>query len=117
MQRNKRIILGTIVILICINNIASMLLFVFTEYLRRSSEYIADIVVTTLFFLEFIFLLVRTKGSRLNLLKQFDFWIDLITIITPFLIYSMDSECDSFDVSEYEVDTDPNLYFLKDCFD
>ena len=109
-------IVATFLIIVCFNNFASMILFTFEEYLRKNQVFALDVFVTIIFVMEFFYIIVTQPSPRIQLAKNFDTYVDLVTMITPFMAHYMNTLCPDVNYSEYEIDYLPELSKYYECF-
>ena len=78
-----------IVIVVTANNLISMGLFMYEEYFNECQNLIIDIIVTTIFIMEFIYNFIIHPAPKSSYFKMFETYIDLLTILSPIVSHSL----------------------------
>lgn len=88
-----------VVIVITINNLVSMGLFMYEEYFNECQNFFIDVVVTSIFVMEFIYNFMMHPIPKISYFRMLETYIDLITIMSPILSHSLGYkyEPDSYD--------------------
>ena len=64
-----------------------MFIFIYDEYFNEATRRIFDVIFCSIFLVEFFYNVYIHPSPRLVMLKTIDTYIDIITMVTPFITY------------------------------